>query len=143
MSFHGWLHNLRSALAPGRGQRHVGRRDLRRAPAHRPKLEALEDRSVPAFIAAIDYGVDAGTYGPYSMQVGDFNGDGRPDLATSNDHRSVSVLLSNGDGTFQPARNTSTTYFPYANGYGYDQHALAVGDFDRNGKLDLATTALY
>jgi hypothetical protein len=43
------------------------------------------------------------------MQAGDFNGDGIPDLATAGSVRSVSVLLSNGDGTFQPAKSTSTT----------------------------------
>src|SRR5207253_1828079 len=75
------------------------------------------------------------------MQAGDFNGDGIPDVVTVNVdaklvNGSVSVLLSNGDGTFQPARNTPTTNYPYA----YGENVLAVGDFDRDGRLDVATS---
>ena len=44
MSFHSWLRNLGSGLAPGRGHR----RRPRRAATHRPRLEALEDRKVPS-----------------------------------------------------------------------------------------------
>jgi hypothetical protein len=140
MSLHSWLQNLRSALAPGRGQRHHGRRGPLRAATHRPCLEVLEDRSVPAFIAPVDYTV--GAY-PIGMQAGDFNGDGIPDVATLNAGAtgvtgSVSVLLSNGNGTFQPARNTPTTHSPYAAG----PNALAVGDFNGDGKLDLATSGV-
>src|SRR5262249_4564618 len=44
MLFSSWLHNLRSAFAPGRG--HHPRR--RRSTTHRPRLEVLEDRTVPS-----------------------------------------------------------------------------------------------
>src|SRR5262245_7962707 len=44
MSFHSWLQNLCSGLAPGRGQR----RRPRRSATHRPRLEVLEDRTVPS-----------------------------------------------------------------------------------------------
>jgi uncharacterized protein (TIGR03118 family) len=44
MSFHRWLQNLNSALAPGRG--HLRR--PRRPATHRPRLEVLEDRTVPS-----------------------------------------------------------------------------------------------
>ena len=53
MSFHSWLQNLRSALAPGRGQRHHRRRGSLRAATHRLNLEALEDRCLPAFLAPV------------------------------------------------------------------------------------------
>ena len=47
----------------------------------------------------------AGTV-PYSVAVGDFNGDGKLDLAVANEgSNNVSVLLGNGDGTFQAAVN--------------------------------------
>ena len=57
MSLHSWLQNLRSALAPSRGQRQHRRRGSHRAATHRPSLEVLEDRRVPAFVAPVDYTV--------------------------------------------------------------------------------------
>ncbi len=129
MSLHSWLQKLRSPLTP-QGRRHHQRPGSHRAAIYRPSLEVLEDRRVPAFVAPVDYAV-AGDIG---MQAGDFNGDGILDLATAGGG-GVSVLLSNGDGTFQPARNTSTAESPSG------QNALAVGDFNQDGKLDLATSA--
>jgi hypothetical protein len=51
-----------------------------------------------SFIARRDFPVGIE---PYSVSVGDFNGDGMPDLAVANSgSNNVSVLLNNGDGTF-------------------------------------------
>jgi len=58
--------------------------------------------------------------------VADFNRDGKLDLLTGGG-RDVEVLLGNGDGTFQAA----TAVTDYAS-------SIAVGDFNGDGKPDLA-----
>jgi hypothetical protein len=49
--------------------------------------------------------------------------------------RFISVLLGNGDGTFQTPINTSGSW-----GQGSGPYSIAVGDFDRDGKTDVAVT---
>src|SRR5262249_43237442 len=68
----------------------------------------------------------AAGFGPQSVAVGDFNGDGVLDLAVAS--RLVSIHLGNGDGSFQAAR-----IFP-----GPTPSSVAVGDFNGDGQLDLA-----
>jgi hypothetical protein len=65
---------------------------------------------------------------PVSVAVGDFNGDGKLDLAVTNTV-GVNVLLGNGDGTFQPAQFFNTVSYPVS---------VAVGDFNGDGKPDIA-----
>jgi hypothetical protein len=78
----------------------------------------------------VDYTV--GGY-PSEVKAGDFNGDHILDLATLDvGIQSISVLLGNPDGTFQPVRYSEA-------GNGYPVVSLAVGDFNEDGKLDLAT----
>jgi hypothetical protein len=63
--------------------------------------------------------------------VGDFNGDGKLDLAVGElRESSISILLGNGDGTFGTPQDFAT---------GTDVRAVAVGDFNGDGILDLAT----
>jgi hypothetical protein len=69
-------------------------RTTRKAPARcRPLPEALEDRALltVSFSPAIGYAVAPWSW-RRSIAVGDFDGDGRPDLATANVSR-VSVLV--------------------------------------------------
>ncbi|MFZ1204204.1 MAG: FG-GAP-like repeat-containing protein [Candidatus Acidiferrales bacterium] len=67
---------------------------------------------------------------PYLMTQGDFNGDGKMDLAVANwGGSNVSVFLSNGDGTFQPAQ---TIALPA------EAFSITAADFNNDGKLDLA-----
>ena len=134
MSFTSWLRNLRSFYHLGTTTR-KSRWAARSGPAKRfrPSVERLEDRTVPAFLAPVDYGV--GSF-PHGVVAADFNNDTVLDLAVINDgidangNSNVSVLLGNVDGTFQPARNSAT---------GASPQSVAVGDFNADGELDLAT----
>jgi hypothetical protein len=80
-----------------------------------------------AFTAATNFG--AGVR-PRFVAVGDFNGDGRQDLAVANQlSANVSILLGNGNGTFGGATNFGVGFTPFA---------VAVGDFNGDGRQDLA-----
>jgi len=69
---------------------------------------------------------------PGYVSVEDFNGDGNLDMVVANEQGSdVSVLLGDGKGGFSRARNSP---FPA----GHNPNDLAVGDFNRDGRLDLA-----
>jgi hypothetical protein len=75
-------------------------------------------------------------YYPFAQAVGDFNGDGIPDLAFAiYEGGYVSVLLGNGSGGFSPALNSP---FLVASTYTVPV-ALAVADFNGDGHLDIIT----
>jgi hypothetical protein len=76
------------------------------------------------FQSRIDYAIGNGPSGT-TMVAGDFNGDGREDLAVVGS-AGLMILLGNGDGTFQPTASQ--------NGLA---HLRAVADFNNDGKLDL------
>src|SRR5436190_948268 len=85
-----------------------------------PPLNFLAPRS-------FDAGVE-----PYSIAVGDFNGDGKQDLVVVNGGQQpngVWILLGDGTGNFSAATNFAA---------GGSAVSVAVGDFNNDGKQDLA-----
>ena len=73
-------------------------------------------------------------FSPIFVAIGDFNNDQDLDLVTANQIASsnqVSILLGNGNGKFDTATTLST-------GTGTFTSAVAVGDFNEDGDLDIA-----
>jgi hypothetical protein len=99
-------------------------------------VESLEDRYLLSlsFAPAVTFPVGSR---PAPVVTADLNGDGKQDIVVLNQGdfpdrtSSVSVLLGNGDGSFQPAVTTNVLA---------GATSLAVGDFHGQGKLDLAIT---
>ena len=79
------------------------------------------------FQSRVDYPVGSD---PTVAVVGDFNGDGKPDIAVTNSSsNTVSILLGKGDGIFQAPVTYTTGTAPVS---------AVIGDFNHDGILDLA-----
>ncbi len=108
-------------------------RGLSRFPAI--ALMLFSSLGLPANSEAVDF-APAMTYpvgtSPSVIIMGDFNGDGKSDLAVANlGSSNISILINNGDGTFKAAVSSPAGTAP---------QAMAAGDFNGDGKLDLVVT---
>jgi hypothetical protein len=108
-------------------------------------ISILLNQGNGTFGAPVNYAVGNG---PFAVVAADFNGDGKLDLAVSNYcvhtyvspsvdgflcinppfDNTVSILLGNGDGTFQTAKNNAAGNGPYQ---------LVAADLNNDGKTDL------
>ena len=102
-----------------------------------PTISVFLGKGDGTFQPHVDYYADTATSSGILQgraAVGDLNGDGKPDLAmTVGD--GVSVLVGNGDGTFQ-----SFVKYGIKSQLGFNPTGVTIGDFNGDSKLDLAVT---
>jgi len=97
------------------------------SPAHASTAHTRSARASTAFVPSVTVATDSN---PGAIAAGDFNGDGKADLAIAVDRNGggVDLFLGNGDGSFRPATFYGTGSYPAF---------LATGDVNGDGKADL------
>lgn len=98
-----------------------------------PTLTVLLGNGMGGFSQAPGSPIAAGGQ-PFSVAVGDFNGDGFPDIAASSLSLGTTVLLGDGTGGFKAAADSP---------FGAPSSYIALGDFNGDGNLDIAATSAF
>jgi hypothetical protein len=91
--------------------------------------------TTPTFAPKVDF--PSGFWPSYSVSIGDFNGDGSPDVATVNSDNythTLSILINT-----TPTGATTPTFAPKVDfPTGASPESVSIGDFNGDGKLDVA-----
>jgi phospholipase C len=103
------------------------------APGGGTSLPILFPITTSFTVAPVVSSVNAGS-NPVLLAKGDFNGDGKLDLAVANGStHSIQIMLGHGDGTFTAGASFSVGSSPTS-----VPTSIVAGDFTGDGKLDLA-----
>ena len=110
-----------------------GRADLAVANSNSNTLSVFRNTGTPgaiSYAAKIDFATGAN---PYSVAIGDVDGDGKPDLAVSN-YSSNTISLFRNIGT--PGAISYAAKIDFATGS--NPYSVSIGDLDGDGRADLA-----
>jgi hypothetical protein len=114
-----------------------GRIDLAVANEFSDDVSILLGNGDGTFRPAVPYNAGGPPYGDgvygFAIAAGEFTSTGKLDLAVANIN-GITILLDNGDGTFQAS---------VQNAVGLDPRAMVAGDFTGNGRTDLAVVNTF